>query len=465
MNSQKFERELKKLIYYVREYGIQHLSFHPSELSHIRDDITIAEEFTTQVHKGFYFAQERVIDLLKKVINEQKKAKCDIAEARRNRDKSAERALLAKRDTAHYQECILRRVIDAIVWTLCGFELSTIRRLYMDQEPIDITDSNLNSELSFLESYKQAHPAGFALISDLSMIVQVGDIITKDLSEGTGIIELKEGRVNERIFEILHEYGENHCDHYLASVLSEEGKKVSEQFFRSVKQMHKDMLAVNIINEGQGEDPQSGKQVTVVESTLELATFNPVFLDVIKQAAIKGSACQTIQGCLTIAVYNVSHPMAFSDQPSDAPLERPLKSNKKCEEDTTIRSMDLRQTLIDPTTRPLFLCPLPESYIVDIAMERTIVKFYFNVPLWLQMFEEQGFTVRMLGKKETARMKQQAKHGTQILEVNGQAVEIQKGAYKSLLGEGLLARMFTCLNTPLSMVDYFSEMERHFSLQ
>ena len=115
MNSEKFERELKKLIYYVREYGIQHLSFHPSELSRIHDDKTVAEEFTTQVHKGFYFAQEQVIALLKKVINEQKKAKCDIAEARRNRDKVTEHAMLAKRDTAHYQECILRRVIDAIV--------------------------------------------------------------------------------------------------------------------------------------------------------------------------------------------------------------------------------------------------------------------------------------------------------------------------------------------------------------
>jgi hypothetical protein len=103
--------------------------------------------------------------------------------------------------------------------------------------------------------------------------------------------------------------------------------------------------------------------------------------------------------------------------------------------------------------------------MVDIAMERKIVKFYLNVPLWLQMFEEQGFSVRLLGKKETARMKQQADHGTQILELNGQAVEIQKGAYKSLLGEGVLARMFTCLNTPLSMVDYFSEMEKHFSSQ
>ena len=79
--------------------------------------------------------------------------------------------------------------------------------------------------------------------------------------------------------------------------------------------------------------------------------------------------------------------------------------------------------------------------------------------------QREGFTVRLLGKKETVKMKQQANHGIQILEVNGQAVEIQKGAYKTLLGEGLLARMFTCFNTPLSMVDYFSEMEKHFSSQ
>jgi hypothetical protein len=276
---------------------------------------------------------------------------------------------------------------------------------------------------------------------------------------------LKEGRVNRRVFDVLQEYGENHCDYYLASVLSEEGKKFSEQFFRNVKQMRKDMLAVNIINKGQGEDPQSGKQVTVVESTVELSTFNSVFLDVIKQASKKGRACQTIQGCLTIVVYDVTRPIAFLKQPNEVPLERPQANNKKGEEDTTIRSMDLRQTLIAPTTRPLFLCPLPESYLVDIAMERKIVKFYLNVPLWLQMFESHGFSVRMLGKKETARIKQQADHGTQILDVNGQALEIKKGTYKTLLGAGVLARMFTCLNTPLSMVDYFSEMEKHFSSQ
>lgn len=110
-----------------------------------------------------------------------------------------------------------------------------------------------------------------------------------------------------------------------------------------------------------------------------------------------------------------------------------------------------------------FLYPLSENSISDIAMERTIVKFYLDVPAWLQMFKDHGFTVRMLGRKETARIKQQEDHGTQILEVDGRGVEIQKGKYKSLLGAGLLARMFTCLNTPLSMVDYFTEMERYFS--
>ncbi len=463
MNSQKFERELKKLIYYVREYGIQHLSFPRSELGRIRDDNAIAEEFLTQVHKGFYLAQERVIELLRKVINEQKRAKSDIAEARRNRDKPAVKSLQAKRDTAHYQECILRRVIDTIVWTLCNRELATIRRLYMEQEPIDITDSNLDSELSFLDRYKQSHPAGFALISDLSMIVQVGDIITKDISEGMGIVELKEGRVNERVFEIMSEYRENHCDHYLASTLSAEGEKVSEQFFRSAKQLHKEMLTVKILNEGHGEDPQSGKAVTVVESKLELATFNPVFCDVIKRASQKGRAAQTIQGCLTIVAFDTTHPAVGAVEPGDVPLDRPSKDKKKTEEDTSIRSMDLRQTLIDPTTRPLFLYPLSENSISDIAMERTIVKFYLDVPAWLQMFKDHGFTVRMLGRKETARIKQQEDHGTQILEVDGRGVEIQKGKYKSLLGAGLLARMFTCLNTPLSMVDYFTEMERYFS--
>lgn len=90
MNDAKFSRELKTLIYYVREYGIQHIGFKVDNQNKVAKDADKMDEFFTQVHKGFFAAQERVCYLLKKVLLEQKRLKATLAEVRRQRKKEEE---------------------------------------------------------------------------------------------------------------------------------------------------------------------------------------------------------------------------------------------------------------------------------------------------------------------------------------------------------------------------------------
>ena len=63
MNNTKFSRELKTLIYYLREYGIQHIDFKFNSLDSLPKEQVQIDQFMTQVHQGFFAAQDRTIYL------------------------------------------------------------------------------------------------------------------------------------------------------------------------------------------------------------------------------------------------------------------------------------------------------------------------------------------------------------------------------------------------------------------
>ena len=56
MNEAKLIREIKEIVYYIRQYGINHVE---ASVDDIIGNETLAADFYTQVHKGFYFAQEK----------------------------------------------------------------------------------------------------------------------------------------------------------------------------------------------------------------------------------------------------------------------------------------------------------------------------------------------------------------------------------------------------------------------
>ena len=72
MNEAKLIREIKEIVYYIRKYGIDHVQ---ASASDIMGSETLLAEFYKQVHKGFYFAQEKAVYLLTKLLSEHKRVK------------------------------------------------------------------------------------------------------------------------------------------------------------------------------------------------------------------------------------------------------------------------------------------------------------------------------------------------------------------------------------------------------
>lgn len=98
-------------------------------------------------------------------------------EARRGREKEKCDEITGILNQLRYQEMCLRKIIDSIALQIFKYDLSQLRRLCSRQELIDITDSNLESVISFVDWYLNDNPNAFVLISDLTSFIQVGDVV------------------------------------------------------------------------------------------------------------------------------------------------------------------------------------------------------------------------------------------------------------------------------------------------
>lgn len=179
-------------------------------------------------------------------------------------------------DKIKYQEMVVRKAMDSIAWQILKYDLTVMRRLYQGHELIDITDSNLESELRYIDKYLEENPTGFVLISDLTSFVQVGDVVNLSLQKGIQIIELKEGKKNGEIFQIIDTLKEIDCPYYLKTTLENMDKKTREQFVREIKQIGRGLEVSKTINEGVGTDLFTGLSVKIDKNEIELETFQEI---------------------------------------------------------------------------------------------------------------------------------------------------------------------------------------------
>ena len=124
--------------------------------------------------------------------------------------------------------------------------------------------------------------------------------------------------------------------------------------------------------------------------------------------------------------------------------------------------IDFRQSFFDPLAFPVFLQLFSDNHILDIILGRKIVKLTIDINMWLERFGGSGCSYRWMSKKETARVNSEFKGKMKIFTLNDCGVELSNAnGIKQYLGEGIFSRMFTCLNTPSSLLYYLkTSMEK-----
>lgn len=441
MKEVKFKRELNLLLNYIREYGIQHSTITKKDIPGSDAHNT----FVANVHKGYMLAQKSVLDNLTKVLKEKKLFKEKLKDANRAKDKEIKEECLSILEKLKFQELAFRKIMDSIAWTLLGFDMSDVRRLYGGEELIDITDSNIESCIQYSEDVFSRNPLEFALISDLTSFVQAGDILHYEYGKQLSIVELKSGKTNEKVFNVLDFYQKSKCENYLHMMLEKEGDKFRKQIVRTVKQIATETAVVDTLKTGHGTDRLTGLNVNIIQKQLELDTFTDIVLELVEKARGKGYAINVIENCLPIGVY-------FNDK---FPKIVFLEWMKVMSNETPV--YDLRQSLLDPVAFPLFLQPFSQNAIIDIVMGKISILMSIDVDKWLAPLEGEGYIVKWLSEKETRKFNANIKGKVSPLSINGKALVVEKENVSFTIQGGLFVRMFTSFNTPSAMRKYLTE--------
>lgn len=421
------------------EYGIKNIKFQVSERTF--KDREQTREFVSKVHKGFMLGQNMILQNLLILGEEKAKYKTRLKEANKEREsKEIKDNIKESIEIVEYQEQIFRKLADSIAWQLLNQDITTIRRLYNHTAQIEVFNSNIKHDLEVVNELFSEDNEIFPLISDITSFIQVGDLLIKD-KKSLKIVELKEGKVNEEISELLGDHAEHKCDRRLLFQLEEKDEKFRKQFKRYVKQQATASNTVKIVNSGEGVDNQ-GNHVKIFEDIFYTKHFDEKVCDMLEVINKQAYSINYIEDCLALMVYRGEYSslgMGFESWKKSLGIEFPTS--------------DIKFFLRNPVNYPLFLHPFSLEDKVKIITSEKNILMSLNMDNWLSMFKKKGAKVRLLSKKETARLNTKSKE-LKVFEYNGQAIEIENDGCKQLIADGIFERMFNQLQLPSSLVDY-----------
>ncbi|MEM5011888.1 hypothetical protein WKH57_14285 [Niallia taxi] len=447
MLDSNFNKELKSIMNYILNYGINNLSYKINTYKDISKTDDNKTEFISKVHLGYMKAQNLIVQNLLLLGNKRVRIKKQIKVYRRER---ADKALIQKYENdlqiIIHKEKILRKLADTIAWTVLGNDITVVRRLYKHIPPVEIFNSNLNHDLEVVGKIFEEDNTHFPLVTDITSFIQVGDILVKDyFGHSAQLIELKEGSVNEEIEEIINDYFTNRCDRKLYYELSEKDTKFQKQFERYIKQQQKGLNTTEIINSGKGKDDVTGLNIRTVNDVFYTQHFDTVIKKMLEEVNKKNYSIRTIDDCLIVGVYNTSK----------IPIYRGFEAWKQSVE-VDFPTINLVQFLDSPVAHPIFLHPFSIDDKIKLVNGDKMVLMSLDVRKWFEILESKDLEVKLLTKKQTARMNTVPDH-SKAFEYNGQAIEVKFGGISQILFDGIFERMFNQFVRPSSMGDYLKQ--------
>ncbi len=446
----EFKRELKTLLYYIRNYGSEHTkdTFDFNKGQFVTTDAQ--HKFMEETHKGFLLAQDRLIELLTISLKEKKDLKNNNKIINRSKVVINKDIVIEKNKndliTITYQEKVLRSIADTIAWKMIGRDITTARRLYAGEEVIDITNSNIESCIRSVNAIMQEDSANMALISDLTSFIQVGDILSYNYKQkALEIFEVKEGKVNGEILDILKTFMSNKCKYSLAKSLELKDHNFHKQFDRVIKQADKDSSVMKTIETGEGTDLYTGLNVKIPKEAIVVDDYTDIFNPLIEKAHKKGWSIEVIDNCLLIGVYFIKKMPSSAFEAWIEPFDR------------ITPTYDFRYSFNLPTNCPLFAHDIYDNYLIDIALGDIVIKMAVAMDDFLTLCNKAGLNYKWLSKKETARINSNVPTSNRIFELDGRGIELIIGDKNLYLGDGTILRMFSMFTKPESAIDLLKE--------
>ena len=391
-------------------------------------DKEILGDFLIACHDGFKIAQNLLIEETKKYQALLKASKDELKEYRRQRNKEKEKDIQAKIKIFKQRLSTLSHIADGIAWQLIDGQIHIARRFHIEQDaPKYLVSSNINHAIKVANCINK-NPDNFALISDLTSFVQIGDLLVRD-SKGIRVIELKEGKVNYEIENVLKAIDEEETAISESELKEQFNNRTIKQIKRVQRQKERAIRATNVINEDKGIDPVSGEQIIINTPSIDSDYYDEELFDLYKNLEKKIWSYTVIDSCLHIGMYR------------DEGILMAGFAIKEIIEETTENFIIVDWLSITKNlSEPIFAKPLPPDFIIDILTGKVKVILGLDMDSLIEIWNTIGLETRWMTKGETTRIRQNAiRKG--IIEINKRGIVLKISDGEMIMYGGTISKI------------------------
>lgn len=358
---------------------------------------------------------------------------------------------------------IFRAFNDCIAWTVFHEPSFTINRLCRHRSRGHLADQNPDSVLKVIADLSKTGET-LAIWNDATRCIDLQDVTAISLKpRRISFIEIKEGPVNEEIFEVFEGHDEAEVLKHMEEFALRRGDTGIQQLDRFIKQrMHGDKLHALVSNDDV-EDPFTKQQRIAFSPSKPLATYDPIELvGLLREVREREFALMTVDNCLHVLAVNQRR--RPSHIPIDALIEKELKGRMRTpsngEPDCGGIMVSLQETLHSPISMPVMLRPLEPLDIADICVGNVALFFMFDMNAWSGLFQECRLSWSTV---KEGRREQSKPFLERRMVVDGRIpiITSPSGACSTHLGDRILARLVCEGIRPSAMTNYYENMLTH----
>lgn len=427
----KYRQTIKKIVEYANGHGINSIG-----LDRIKNktpdqwDEQLKREFLVACHDGFKIAQKLLIKEITKYQSLLRLERTKFKEIRRQRNKIKEAKEKSKIAIIEQRLHSLSHIANSIAWQLLGGQIHIARRFHIEQDSAKFLDSsNIKHSIKVANEINK-NPEDFALISDLTNFLQIGDLLVRHDNK-MAVMELKEGEVNDLISNFFETIEKHQCPYQDTRLMAKLNDTTIKQIDRRLRQQERALNAINVINTDKGIDPVSGKNILVSTPRTQTEYYYNDLIRLENEIKNKIWAYTIVDNCLHIGAYR-----------EEGLLMAPFAIEQILKEKTKNFIMIDWLSITRNLSQPLFAKPLSRDFNIDILSGRIKVIMGLDIDSLIELFNLLGLKTRWLSEKETAKARQNAiRQGLIVVNKRGISVTLLRGQEVNLSG-GTLSKIF-----------------------
>ncbi|GAA4509193.1 hypothetical protein GCM10023172_42320 [Hymenobacter ginsengisoli] len=388
-------------------------------------------DFLIKCQDGFKLAQKLLIEEILYYQELQREVETQLKSYKTQRLKKEVKEATGQKALIEHRLLTLSHIADSIAWQLLRGQLHLARRLVLPSATTKfLVNSNIEHAIAAADKINE-NPLDFALISDITGYVGIGDLLIKHLTS-VGIMELKEGNINDQLTEFFAELERENKPLEEVDLSSRFDSKTVKQVERMQRQKTRMSQAVQVMNTDIGIDPGTQKPIVVSTPTTLTERYFDELIQLQKQLKTQSWAYLLVEDCLYIGAYR-----------DEAIAKGPFLIELLVKEKTKEYILIDWTSIIEQVSQPLFAKPLEPDFIIDIMTGKVKVIMALDINGLIQRFNDVGLQTRWMTTKETAKVKANDAYTPKSLVVfhNQGILMTEPDSEKSVMGWGVISRI------------------------